>query len=102
MKLFREKETGARKYLDSLQEKNGLPKYSKGMLARETLRRYNGGAEYSAANGQWQIDPRTKDKDGNWVSLPADRTRYVDEVVGRMDTADIPASYSDITKKKFP
>jgi type VI secretion system secreted protein VgrG len=102
LKLFNEKQDRAKRYLDGLQKKHNLPPYTKGMLARETLRGYNGGAEFAAENGKWKIDPRTKDKAGNWVPLPADRRGYVDEVVGRMKASDIPAEYADITKKKFP
>ena len=102
MKLFEEKERAARRYLDNLQTKNGLPPYTKGMLARETLRRYNGGAEFGAVNGKWKVSPRTRDKEGNWVPLPADRRGYVDEVLHRIDPSDIPAGYADVMKKQFP
>lgn len=102
IKLFREKEAAAKRHLDSVRQKNGLPPYTDGMLARETLRRYNGGAEFGARNGSWVIDPRAPDKNGNWVSLPSDRMGYVDEVIGRMGSSEIPAGYSDIAKKKFP
>jgi hypothetical protein len=72
------------------------------MLARETLRRYNGGAEFGAVNGKWKISPRTRDKEGNWVPLPADRRGYVDEVLHRISASDIPADYADVLKKQFP
>jgi type VI secretion system secreted protein VgrG len=92
MKLLGQKRGYAKSHLDRLQKKHGLPQYSQGMLARETLRRYNGGSEYGASNGNWVIAPRT----------PADRVGYVDEVVGRMNASDIPAQYADISKKTFP
>jgi hypothetical protein len=56
------------------------------MLARETLRRYSGGVEFSAENGQWKISKG----DG-----------YVDQIVGRIDSADIPEEYADITQTDF-
>lgn len=103
MELLREKQAGAKKRLDSLQEKHNLPPYTKGMLARETLRRYNGGSEYSAANGKWKIEPQTIDpKTKKWVPLGDKYVPYVDHVIDRMNPADIPAEYADITKKVFP
>jgi GH24 family phage-related lysozyme (muramidase) len=101
VELFKEKERAARRHLDNLQKKHDLPPYSKGMLARETLRRYNGGVEFGVADGDWAIEPRTKSKPGS-PPLPAARRRYVDEVVARMNAADIPDEYADITKKEFP
>jgi hypothetical protein len=103
MELLKEKQAGAKKRLDSLQSKNNLPPYTKGMLARETLRRYNGGTEYGAANGDWKVDPQTIDpKTKKWVPLDSKYVPYVDHVVDRMNPADIPAEYADITKKSFP
>jgi type VI secretion system secreted protein VgrG len=100
VELFKEKERAARRHLDNLQKKHDLPPYSKGMLAREALRRYNGGVEFGAADGDWKIDPRTKSKPGS-PPLPAGRRRYVDEVVARINAADIPDEFADITTKEF-
>jgi type VI secretion system secreted protein VgrG len=103
MELLKEKQAGAKKRLESLQSKNNLPPYTKGMLARETLRRYNGGTEYGAANGKWKVEPQTIDpKTKKWVPLDPKHVPYVDKVLGRMNPADIPAEYADITKKSFP
>lgn len=101
MELFREKQRDARRYMDGLRKKHNLPQYTDGMLARETLRRYNGGIEWSAENGHWKVDPHSMRK-GKRVPLPKGRDGYVDEVIGRMNRADIPASHADITKKTYP
>jgi len=103
MDLLKEKQAGAKKRLDSLQAKHNLPPYSKGMLARETLRRYNGGTEYGAANGSWKVEPQTIDpKTKKWVPLDPKHVPYVDQVLGRVNPGSIPAEYADITKKSFP
>jgi hypothetical protein len=73
------------------------------MLARETLRRYNGGTEYGAANGSWKVEPQTIDpKTKKWVPLDPKHVPYVDQVLGRVNPGSIPAEYADITKKSFP
>ncbi|HZF55898.1 MAG TPA: type VI secretion system tip protein TssI/VgrG [Polyangiaceae bacterium] len=95
VKFWRAREGVARRHLDKLQAKHGLSPYSKGMLARETLRRYFGGVEFSAEDGQWKVAPRAKGK------APAPANGQVDQLLARIDPADIPEEYADITTTQF-
>jgi type VI secretion system secreted protein VgrG len=98
VKFWRAREGVARRHLDKLQAKHGLSPYSKGMLARETLRRYFGGVEFSAEDGQWKVAPRAKGKAG---SAPLPASGQVDQLLARIDPADIPEEYADITTTQF-
>ncbi len=71
-----------------------LPEASIGVLIRASIRRYNGGTEFSSDGTHYIVDPKT----------PADRMGYVDEVLGDPHgtlaaTHPVPA---DATARKWP
>ncbi len=71
-----------------------LPEASIGVLIRASIRRYNGGTEFSSDGTHYIVDPKT----------PADRVGYVDEVLGDPHgtlaaTHPVPA---DATARKWP
>lgn len=100
VQFFKEKESAARRHLEKLQKKHDLSPFTKGMLAREALRRYNGGVEFGAKDGQWAILPREKGGAGS-SPLPSGQRGYVDQILARIDAADIPDEYADITRTDF-
>jgi type VI secretion system secreted protein VgrG len=93
VKFFKEKESAARRHLEKLQKKHDLSPFTKGMLAREALRRWSGGVEFGAENGQWKI------KGG--AESSAGQSGYVDQILARINAADIPEEYADITQTDF-